>query len=158
MCLNIADSLGLAHSSCTGCREPIPWWNNSKKAAFSLLSLWILHRLELPEQLSSLSREVGEDWLLCWGSCEITDFPVISLPPFRLARANFPVSTQQLIPLCQHKATERHTHMHQEAHTGSSSRFGVVGAPWHSAAATHSQLQEGAPSQLSISSALLSKA
>lgn len=30
-----------------------------KKAAFSLLSLWILHWLELTEQPSSLSREVG---------------------------------------------------------------------------------------------------
>lgn len=100
-----------------------------------------------------------EDWLLCWGSCEITDFPVISLPLFRLARANFPVSTQAAnptLPAQSHRNT--HTHMLQEAHAGSSSRFWVVGAPWHSTAATHPQLEEGTSTQLSISSASPSKA
>lgn len=105
-----------------------------------------------------------EDWLPVGaeqqGSREITDFPVISLPLFRLAPANFPVSTQAAnltLPAQSHSKT--HTHTHQEAHTGVSSRFWVIRAPWHnSAAATRSHLEEGAATQLSISSAPRSKA
>jgi len=106
----------------------------------------------------------GEGWLPAGaeqqGSREITDFPVISLVCFRLAQANFPVSTQaaNLAPPAQ---SHRKIHMHQERHTGSSSRFRLTTstqAPLCSSAATRSQLEEVAPTQLDVSSVALSEA